>query len=71
MQKSKEIDAAQYLTKDFVGYGHYRLNIVSGDGRKLSAVTGDTELVANLDSLIDTEKNQAIKEAIKFVIANN
>lgn len=71
MQKSKEMDAAQLLTKDFVGYGHYRLNIVSGDGRKLSAVTGDTELVSKIDSLIDFEREDAIKEAIEFVIANN
>lgn len=71
MQKSTKTDVVQSLTKDFVGYGHYRLNIVLDDGRNLSAVTGDTELISKIDSLIDSEREDATKEAVEFVIANN
>lgn len=71
MRKSTKTDVVQSFTKDFVGYGHYRLNVVSGDGRKLSAITGDTELVSKIDSLVDSEREDAIKDAIEYVKANN
>lgn len=71
MRKSTKTDAAQFLTKDFVGYGHYRLNVALGDGRKLSAITGYTELVSNLDSVVDTIREQAREQAIEFVKANS
>lgn len=71
MRKSTKGDVVQSLTKDFVGYGHYRLNVVLSDGRNLSAVTGNTELISKIDSLVDSERGDSIKEAIEFVIANN
>ena len=70
MRKTKKEDVKQ-LTKDFVSYGHYRLNVVSGDGGVLSAVTGDTELISGLDSEIESEQEQARREAIEFVLSEN
>lgn len=71
MRKSTKTDVVQSFTKDFVGYGHYRLNIQLSDNRILSAVTGDTELISNLDSVVDSEREKAKGEAIDFVMANN
>lgn len=70
MRRTKKEDVRQ-LTKDFVSYGHYRLNVVSGDGGVLSAVTGDTELISGLDSEIESEQEQARREAIEFVLSEN
>lgn len=57
------------LTKDFVSYGHYRLT-VEKDGEIHSVVTGNTELITNLNSQFEEEKEQAEKEAIEFVLAS-
>lgn len=59
------------LTKDFLGYGHYRLNIEQGNGDKLSAITGDTELISDIDSVIKSIREQARNKAVEFVIANH
>lgn len=71
MRKSIKADVVKSLTKDFVGYGHYRLNIQLSDERVLSAVTGDTELISSLDSLIKSEREKAREDAIGFVMACN
>ncbi|WP_321479786.1 hypothetical protein [uncultured Bacteroides sp.] len=70
MRKTKKEDVKQ-LTKDFVGYGHYKLNVATEDGRVLSAVTGDTELISRLDSELGSEQEQARGEAIEFVLSEN
>ncbi|MBP1614206.1 MAG: hypothetical protein H6Q13_1654 [Bacteroidetes bacterium] len=70
MRKTKKEDVKQ-LTKDFVGYGHYKLNVAIEDGRVLSAVTGDTELISRLDSELEAEQEQARGEAIEFVLSEN
>ncbi|WP_071146178.1 hypothetical protein [Bacteroides ihuae] len=70
MRKTKKEDVKQ-LTKDFVGYGHYKLNVAIEDGRVLSAVTGDTELMSRLDSELESEQEQARREAIEFVLLEN
>ena len=70
MRRTKKEDVRQ-LTKDFVSYGHYRLNVVFEDGCVLSAVTGDTELISGLDSEIESEQEQARREAIEFVLSEN
>lgn len=59
------------LTKDFIGYGHYQLNIELNDGRKMSAITGDVELISDIDSLIDSEREMAKKKDIEYVLANS
>ena len=70
MRKTKREDVKQ-LTKDFVGYGHYKLNVGIEDGRVLSAVTGDTELMSRLDSELEAEQEQARREAVEFVLSEN
>ncbi|WP_042372518.1 hypothetical protein [Bacteroides neonati] len=59
------------LTKDFLSYGHYRLNVELENGSILSVVTGDTELVSDLDSVVDTIRERAKERAIEFVMANH
>lgn len=59
------------LTKDFLSYGHYRLNVELENGSVLSVVTGDTELVSDLDSVVDTIRERAKERAIEFVMANH
>lgn len=59
------------LTKDFLSYGHYRLNVELENGSMLSVVTGDTELVSDLDSVVDTIRERAKERAIEFVMANH
>lgn len=59
------------LTKDFLSYGHYRLNVEFENGSMLSVVTGDTELVSDLDSVVDTIRERAKERAIEFVMANH
>ena len=59
------------LTKDFVSYGHYRLNVELGNGRVLSAITGDAELISDIDSEVDVVRERAIKNAIEFVASKN
>lgn len=71
MRKATKTDVVKSLTKDFVGYGHYRLNVEVSDDRILSAATGDSELISNLDSLIDSEREKARGGAIDFVMACN
>ncbi len=67
MRKNLKKDV-KLLTKDFVGYGHYQLNVTMKDGLQLSAVTGDTELISNLNSLLDDEREKAREEAIDYVL---
>ncbi len=69
MRKNLKKDV-ESLTKDFVGYGHYQLNVTMKDGLQLSAVTGDTELISNLNSLLDDEREKAEEEAINYVLKN-
>lgn len=59
------------LTKEFLSYGHYRLNVELENGSMLSVVTGDTELVSDLDSVVDTIRERAKERAIEFVMANH
>lgn len=54
------------LTKAFVGYGHYRLKVAFPDGEK-SAISGDMDLIERLNSEVEKEREEAIKEAIAFV----
>lgn len=55
------------LTKKFIGYGHYMLEISNSGGVK-SSITGDTDLIERLNSEIEEEKEKAIEEAIAFVL---
>lgn len=59
------------FSKNFVSYGHYKLNVVLEDGRSFSAVTGDTELIGNLNSVIDEEKIDAKRQAVRLVLEEN
>lgn len=59
------------LTKDFLSYGHYRINVELENGSMLSVVTGDTELVSDLDSVVDTIRERAKERAVEFVMANH
>ncbi len=59
------------LTKDFLSYGHYKLNVELENGSMLSVVTGDTELVSDLDSVVDTIRERAKERSIEFVMANH
>lgn len=59
------------FTKNFLSYGHYRLNVELENGSVLSVVTGDTELVSDLDSVVDTIRERAKERAIEFVMANH
>lgn len=59
------------LTKDFLSYAHYRLNVELENGSILSVVTGDTELVSDLDSVVDSIRERAKERAIEFVMANH
>lgn len=54
------------LTKAFVGYGHYRLTVAFPEGEK-SAISGDMDLIERLNSEVEKEREEAIKEAIAFV----
>lgn len=53
-------------TKAFVGYGHYRLTVAFPEGEK-SAISGDMDLIERLNSEVEKEREEAIKEAIAFV----
>lgn len=55
------------LTKKFIGYCHYMLEISNSGGVK-SAITGDTDLIERLNSEITEEREKATEEAIAFVI---
>lgn len=55
------------LTKKFIGYGHYLLEILTPGGVK-SAITGDTDLIERLNSEITEEREKATEEAIAFVL---
>ena len=57
------------LTKKFIGYGHYMLEISNSGGVK-SAVTGDTYLIERLNSEIEDERVKATEEAIAFVLSS-
>lgn len=58
--------SAPTLTKAFVGYGHYRLTVAFPEGEK-SAISGDMDLIERLNSEVEKEREEAIKEAIAFV----
>lgn len=57
------------LTKTFVGYGHYRLTVTFPEGEK-SAITGDIDLIERLNSEVQKEREEAIGEAIAYVLAS-
>lgn len=57
------------LTKDFVGYGHYRLTVTLSNEQK-SAITGNMDLIERLNSEIEKERKEATEEAIAFVLAS-
>ena len=50
------------LSKEFIGYGHYRLTVKDESGKEISAITGDTDLVDRLSSELEDEKRKAIDE---------
>lgn len=55
------------LSKEFIGYGHYRLTVKDESGKEISAITGDTDLVDRLSSELEDEKRKAIDEAIERI----
>lgn len=55
------------LTKDFVGYGHYKLTVTYSDGMK-TALTGNMDLIDRLNSDLEKEREEASTEAIAFVL---
>lgn len=57
------------LTKAFVGYGHYRLTVTFPEGEK-AAITGDMDLIERLNSEVQEEREEAIGEAIAYVLAS-
>lgn len=57
------------LTKAFVGYGHYRLTVTLPEGEK-AAITGDMDLIERLNSEVQKEREEAIGEAIAYVLAS-
>ena len=57
------------LTKEFVGYGHYRLTVTLPEGEK-SAITGDMDLMERLNSEVEKEREEATKEAIAYVLSS-
>lgn len=54
------------LTKDFIGYGHYKL-VVSYFDHVETAVTGNMDLINRLNSDIEKEREEAIASAVAFV----
>lgn len=58
------------LSKEFIGYGHYRLTVKDESGKEISAITGDTDLVGRLSSELEDEKRKAIDEVIEYVLVN-
>ena len=54
------------LTKDFIGYGHYKLVVTYFD-RVETAITGNMDLINRLNSDIEKEREEATAEAIAFV----
>lgn len=54
------------LTKDFIGYGHYKLVVTYSDHVKI-AITGNMDIINRLNSDIEKEREEATAEAIAFV----
>lgn len=54
------------LTKDFIGYGHYKLVVTYSDHVKI-AITGNMDIINRLNSDIEKEMEEATAEAIAFV----
>ena len=65
MEKRKS--PSPILTKDFVGYGHYKLTVTYSDGIKAS-ITGNMDLIDQLNSEVKKEREEATAKAIKFVL---
>lgn len=56
------------LSKEFIGYGHYRLTVKDESGKEKSAVTGNIDLVSRLSSELEVEREKATEEAINYVL---
>lgn len=54
------------LTKDFIGYWHYKLVVTYSDHVKI-AITGNMDIINRLNSDIEKEMEEATAEAIAFV----
>lgn len=63
----KQNSSSPKLTKDFVGYGHYKLTITYPDYAK-TAITGNMDLIERMNSDIEKERTEATAEAIAFVL---
>lgn len=63
----KSQSSSPKLTKDFVGYGHYKLTVTYSDYVK-TAITGNMDLIDRLNSDIEKERTEATAEAITFVL---
>lgn len=62
----KQNSSSPKLSKDFVGYGHYKLTVVYPDYVK-TAITGNMDLIDRINSDIEKERAEATAEAIAFV----
>lgn len=62
----KQNSSSPKLTKDFVGYGHYKLTVTYPDYVK-TAITGNMDLIDRLNSDFEKEREEATTEAIAFV----
>lgn len=63
----KQNSSSPKLTKDFVGYGHYKLTVTYPDDVK-TAITGNMDLIGRLNSDFEKERAEATAEAIAFVL---
>lgn len=55
------------VEKVFIGYGHYELSIVDSSGNRVSAITGNMDLITRLNSELEKERIEATTEAIAFI----
>ena len=63
----KKTSQSPTLSKDFIGYGHYRLTVTDHDGSQKAIITGNMDLIQRLSSELDKEREKAIEEAITYV----
>lgn len=59
------------LSKEFIGYGHYRLTVKDESGKEKSAVTGNIDLISRLSSELEVEREKATEEAIIMCCRNH